>query len=301
MSPATKEAPKKATNELAVLKESTVGAVEKRISQLTANHQLTLPENYSVGNALQAAWLALQEVKDKSGKLALESCSRNSVVQSLFSMCVQALDVGKKQGYFIPYGNQLTFQRSYFGTLAVAKRMADVLDAYVEIIYEDDTFEYEIDDGQKRVTKHGQSLGNVKLDKIQGAYAVIIFADERRSRQTEIMTMEQIQKAWAKGANGNPARKDFPDEMAKRTVLNRALKRHINSSSDDHLFVREFNRGDSEAAVGEIEVEASEHANRELVDFDDDRTIDMEADQAEAPASVGDEGLFPGEEDGPGY
>lgn len=120
-------------NELALLKDSTVGAVEKRIAELTSNHQLTLPSDYSVGNALQAAWLALQEVKDKNGGLAIETCTRNSIVQALFSMCVQALDPGKKHGYFIAYGQQLAFQRSYFGTLAVGKRMADTLAAEEEI------------------------------------------------------------------------------------------------------------------------------------------------------------------------
>jgi recombination protein RecT len=315
MTTATKEAPKQATrkNELAVLKDQTVGAVEKRIAQLTANHQLTLPENYSVGNALQAAWLNLQEVKDKNKKPALQVCSRNSVVQALFSMVVQALDPGKKQGYFIVYGQSLVFQRSYFGTEAVAKRMADVKEIFTEVIYEGDVFEYEIERGRTIVTKHRQSFDNVDVDKIKGAYAVIVFNNETRGEHTEIMTIDQIKKAWSK-SRGNPnsdssPHQEFPDQMAKKTVLSRALKRHINSSSDDHLFVREFNRSDNEAAVAEIDAEASEYANGELLEANPvhERTIDMETYEEPGDESAGDDaGLFPpgvpdGDEDGPGY
>lgn len=305
MTTATKEAPKPATrkNELGVLKDQTVGAVEKRIAELTANHQLNLPANYSVGNALQAAWLAIQEVKDKDKRPAIEVASRNSVVQALFSMCVQALDPGKNQGYFIMYGKSLSFQRSYFGTEAVAKRMAGVRGVFTEIIYEGDTFEYEINRGRTTVTRHLQSFDNVDVNKMKGAYAVVVFKDEKLGEHVEIMTMDQIQTAWSKSKNkqADGPQKEFPDQMAKRTVLNRGLKRHINSSSDDHLLVREFNRGDSEAAVAEIDADASEYANGELLEANsvDDRTIDLEG-YDDLP--VVDEGVSTvQDEDGPGY
>lgn len=275
-------------NELAVLKDQTVSVVEKRISQLVENGQLVLPRNYSAANALQAAWLTLQEVKDKDKKPALEVCSRNSVVQALYSMVVQALDPGKKQGYFIVYGRSLVFQRSYFGTLAVAKRMADVTDAVAEIVYEGDTFEYEIDRGTKRVITHRQSLDSIDSGKVRAAYAVVMFNDGRE--YTELMTWDQIQAAWSK-SKMNPNGKDsthtqFQSEMVKRTVLNRALKRYINSSNDDHLFLQEFNREVSESVEASIEEDVEANANGdvleipetldEAVEQDDGRTIDVE-------------------------
>jgi len=282
----TQTATRNQTNELAVLKDQTVTAVEKRIGQLVENGQLVLPRNYSAANALQAAWLTLQDVKDKDKKPALEVCTRNSVVQALYSMVVQALDPGKRQGYFIAYGRSLVFQRSYFGTLAVAKRMADVRDAVAEIVYEGDTFEYEIERGTKRVVTHRQSLDSIDTGKVRAAYAVVMFNDGRD--YTELMTWNQIQAAWSKSKR-NPNGKDsthsqFQSEMVKRTVFNRALKRYINSSNDDHLFLQEFNREVSESVEASIEEDVETNANQDVLEIpealdeavEDDRTIDVE-------------------------
>ena len=254
--------------EIATVKKELVEGVEKRIQALVDKEQLHLPPNYSAANALQAAGLALQEARTKDKKPVLQACSRTSIANALFSMVVQGLDVGKKQGYFIAYGQTLTFQRSYFGTLAVAKRMAGVRDAYAEIIFQGDTFEYEISHGRKVITRHVQKLENVDTSKMRGAYAVVTFTDPERPETVEIMTWPQIEKAWSKGQGDNPARRDFPDQMALRTVLNRALKLHINSSDDNHLGLEAFNQEPDEAVEASVEQEARELGNGEIIDVD---------------------------------
>lgn len=274
---------KPAGTDLALLKRTTVDAVTDRVRGLLESRELHLPKGYSAENALKAAWLVLQEVQDKNGKAALSVCTQNSIANSLFAMVVQGLDPLKKQCYFIVRGAQLTMMRSYFGTIAAAKRMAGVVDVYAEAVYEGDEFEYEIDRGVKRVTKHKQSLASIDPSKLIGAYAVIDLGPDR-PQVTEIMAMTQIRVSWSKGRSGGP-QTDQPDEMARRTVINRALKRYINASSDDHLglFVDQFNRSDAdgpERAELEVAEEASAHANRQLVDVDD-RTIDVEPTQAE--------------------
>lgn len=270
--------------ELATIKKDLVEGVEKRIQSLVDKEQLHLPPNYSAANALQAAGLALQEVKtgkQNGNKPALEACSRTSIANALFSMVVQGLDVGKKQGYFIAYGQTLTFQRSYFGTLAVAKRMADVRDAYAEVIYEGDDFEYEISHGRKVITRHIQKLENVDTSKIRAAYAVVTFKDPERPETIEIMTWPQIQKAWSKSKTTNPVHSEFPDQMAMRTVLNRALKLHINSSDDNHLGLAAFNQDPDEAVEASVEEEAAALGNGEIIDVDavevDEEPIEKEA------------------------
>ena len=299
----TQTATRNQTNELAVLKDQTVTAVEKRIGQLVENGQLVLPRNYSAANALQAAWLTLQDVKDKDKKPALEVCTRNSVVQALYSMVVQALDPGKRQGYFIAYGRSLVFQRSYFGTLAVAKRMADVSDAVAEIVYEGDTFEYEIERGTKRVVTHRQSLDSIDTGKVRAAYAVVMFNDGRD--YTELMTWDQIQAAWSKSKmnpnSDSSTHKQFQSEMVKRTVFNRALKRYINSSNDDHLFLQEFNREVSESVEASIAEDVETNANGDVLEIPetlddavgDGRTIDVETNEA-PPEEQGQTTLGPG-------
>lgn len=236
----------------AAKKETAVAVQEKNISDsilarvdvLQSEGGLVIPSDYSPGNALKSAWLKLQTTEDKSGKKALEVCTKESIANSLLDMVIQGLSPAKNQCYFIPYGKELTLMRSYMGAVAVAKRMAGVKDVIANVVYQGDEFAYEIDPttGNRIVTKHVQKLKNININKIDAVYAVVI--REGFDNYTEIMTMEQVRKAWGQGATkgGSPAHKNFGEEMAKKTVINRALKVMINSSSDSEILADAYNR-----------------------------------------------------------
>jgi recombination protein RecT len=111
------------------------------------------------------------------------------------------------------------------------------------------------------------------------------------------MTWDQIQAAWSK-SKMNPNGKDsthsqFQSEMVKRTVLNRALKRYINSSNDDHLFLQELNRELSESVEASIAEDVDAHANQDVLEIPetldeavDDRTIDVDQPDAQDEGKV---------------
>lgn len=213
--------------------------VMARIDALTADGSMTLPSNYSVENHLRSAWLILQSTVTREGKPALQVCTKDSIATAMFDMVLQGLSVSKKQGYFIVYGNELTFQRSYFGTIALAKRAGGIKgEPVANVIYEGDEFIYEIDPKTARINivKHSQTIENIDNTKIKGAYALVTLPDG--STQVTIMSWSQIQKAWGQGATkGNsPAHKNFAEEMAKKTVIGRACKAIINSSDDAWLY-----------------------------------------------------------------
>lgn len=282
-------------NELALVKKDTVDIVSSKIKEFQNRGEIHFPANYSPENALKSAWLILQETKDKSKRPVLEACNKNSIANALLDMVVQGLNPAKKQGYFIPYGQQLTFQRSYFGTMAVLKRVTDAKDVYAEVVYKDDEFEYEIKRGKKYITKHGQKLENVKpgADSIKAAYCIIEHDDG--SEYTEIMTIGEIKKAWTK-SKMNPnsegsTHQEFAGEMAKRTVVNRACKILINSSDDGSLIFEHIKRQDDIQAEAEIEGEIAENANQEAIDieadWDEEETEQeehLEAEDTETPA-----------------
>lgn len=230
-------------NELAVNAAAIANGVQKRIDEMTQGHQLELPPDYSVGNALQEAWLRLQEVKDKNGTPALQKCTKESIMTAMLDMAVQGLSPAKGQCYFVPYGDQLTLMRSYMGTVMVAKRFAGVKDVFAQVVYKGDLFEYEIDTstGIRYVTKHTQKLENIG-GEIVAAYATVI--KENGAKYQEIMTKDQIQKAWNQGATKgkSPAHTNFPEEMAKKTVINRACKLFINSATDSEILSGAYNR-----------------------------------------------------------
>lgn len=206
-------------------------------TQLTQKEQygLTFPPNYSVSNALNSAYLILQETLDNQKQPVLKSCSKQSIAASLIDMTVQGLNPVKKQCYFVAMGGKLKLMRSYQGTMTVAKRCG-VKKITAEVIYEGDEFEYHIENGVKYIDKHVQDFMNIDTEKIKGAYAVLTLDDG--STYTEIMNIKQIKKAWSKGygyKDGSGVHGDFADQMAKKTVINRACKNIINSSDDGYL------------------------------------------------------------------
>lgn len=214
-------------------------SVMKRITELEGRPGFKMPQGYSPNNALKSAWLKLQTVEDRDKNKALAVCTPTSIANALFDMCIQGLSPAKNQCYFIVYGKELTLMRSYFGTAAVLKRLNGVEDVFAQVVYQDDIFEYEIDGGNIVITRHDQKLENIDMDKIVGAYCTIVKNGKARS---EIMTKKQIDKSWSKTKNGGSVQKEFPDQMAKRTVINRAAKMYVNTSDDADELIESINR-----------------------------------------------------------
>lgn len=218
--------------ELTVKTKNISSQVLQRVQKIQETGGLTLPKDYSAENALASAYLILSDPKNN----ILEKCDQNSVAEALYKMVVWGVTPAKKQCYFIPYGNKLECSISYNGNIAAAKRYGNLKTIRGVVIYKTDDFQFEVEvsTGKKKLLNHKQTLESLD-GEIVGAYAVKEFNDG--TFETEIMTMKQIQSAWAQGGSkGNsPAHKNFADQMAIKTVINRALKIVIASSDDSAI------------------------------------------------------------------
>ena len=225
------------SNQMAVMQKDITDQVSNRISQLQ-DDGLALPKDYNPQNALKAAWFKLQQTKDRSNRPALQVCTRASIANALLDMVTQGLSPAKTQCYFIVYGNEVQLQRSYFGTIAAVKRLSSVKDIDAQVVHQGDEFAIGADElGRIKVTKFVPKFEN--LDKpIKGAFALIEFAD-CRVYYTGI-SQKQIQTSWGQSRQHNVQQK-FGDEMAKRTVINRAAKMYINTSDDSDLLTGSIN------------------------------------------------------------
>lgn len=257
-----------------------------RIEDFQKTGGMVLPKDYSVENHMKSAWLILQATTDRSGQQALAVCTKESIANALLDMVLQGLAVSKKQGYFIVYGNKLEFQRSYFGTVALAKRTGGIkTEPVANVIYEGDEFIYTIDPKTARISivKHEQKIENIDNNKIKGAYALVTLADG--STQVTIMSMAQIRAAWGQGATkGNsPAHKNFAEEMAKKTVIGRACKTIINSSDDAWLYEGKRDDMDSDAATRQRE--ATTGAEKQIV-VDAESYEEIETTPTAAPTAI---------------
>lgn len=225
------------SSQMTVKQKDIIDRVSTRIGQLQ-DEGLALPKDYNPQNALKAAWLKLQQTKDRSSRPALQVCHPASIANALLDMVTQGLSPAKTQCYFIVYGNELQLQRSYFGTIAAVKRLSSVKDIDAQVVHQGDEFAIGADElGRIKVTKFVPKFEN--LDKpIKGAFAFIELADGRVDYT--VMTQKQIQTSWGQSRQHNVQQK-FGDEMAKRTVINRAAKMYINTSDDSDLLTGSIN------------------------------------------------------------
>mgnify|MGYP001316262228 CR=1 FL=1 len=262
----------KQESSLALMKRTVVDLVAAKVESFVRNREIDLPAAYSVGNAIKSAWLILQEVEDKDHRKALDVCTKDSIANALLDMIVMGLNPAKKQVYFIVYGKTLTAQRSYFGSMAVAKMVSPKIDDFAyAVVYEGDVFRYGITNGKKSITAHEQELGNVDKKKIIGAYAIALDKDGGPVR-SEIMTFEEIKQAWKQSKmhpiqdNGavkaDSVQGKFTADMAMKTVVNKLCKAIVNASSDKALLLERMNRAEdlSDRAAAEAEIEAEANA-----------------------------------------
>ena len=288
---------------LQVVKEGTVDAIQTKVMKMHEQGELNFPATYSPQNALKSAWLMLQEVRTMDKKLAIEVCDKTSIANALFDMVVQGLSPSKKQCYFIPYGKQLQLQRSYFGTKAVTLMLDRVKDITEQIIYTGDEVEISIKNGRKYVEKHIQKFTDIDINNIAGAYCTIHLANG--DTYTEIMTLDQIKQAW-KQSKMNPVDEKgnikahsthgkFTDQMALKTVINRACKQFFNTSDDSAILAESFNRtteneylSDDEVKEQEVVEEVKEKANKETIDIDS--AVDAEIIEDEPKKENNDDG-----------
>lgn len=254
--------------------------INNRLHELSGDGQINLPANYSMTNAVQSAWLAMNSIK---GVNVFEKCTKSSIANAVLDMVVQGLNPAKKQCYFIPYDDQLTLVRSYMGTVAVAKRVIpDFKDITAQVVHEGEEFTFKTNGGSQFVTVHRQTLKSMNKPII-GVYAVMIDNDGE-VMDSMVMTMEAVKQSW-KQSRINPVDADgtikantthgkFTEEMTKRTIINRLLKRHINASDDGSLVFESMNR----QSMVQVEAEAVEEIDAASNTIDiEDMTIDAES------------------------
>lgn len=279
------QAPAAPNTQVSILEKNIADSTLARVQQMQENNELQLPKDYSAANALKSAWLIMAD------KPELLQCDKASIAYALLNMVTQGLNPAKRQCSFIKYGNKLVMQREYQGSIALAKRYG-LKSVIANAIFKGEDFAYEVDGetGKKKISKHVSSFDSLGTEVI-GAYAIITMTDG--SKNVEVMNMKQIQAAWAMGATRgtSPAHKNFPDQMACKTVIGRALKSIINSSDDASLFEDDPITETETPVTAAVKYEITEKGNgangAEPIGFDEVESVTTATEQpAEVTAEV---------------
>lgn len=207
----------------------------------------TLPEGFNYDRMCRSVVNAISTTP------ALARCT----VASLFLSTVRAFSIGLEpngalqEGYLVPYGGEAQFLPSYRGLIQLARRSGEISDVYAKAVYSNDTFE--VEEGTERKIVHKPDYSKDRGD------AVCYYAMFRTTAGTvdfEVMSKKEIDKirALSKAAN-SPAWKEHYEEMAKKSVLKRLLKRAPMSIDKAKNFSAAIEL-ENKAAMGETQSDA---------------------------------------------
>lgn len=224
----------KTENENAVALRTSEGFVAVAQDFIKNNGSVIIPPNYDVNDAVKSLYLSALQTVDRQKRPVLESCTKTSIEQVIQQYVSKGLNVAKKQCYLVAYGSTLTLQESYFGKQKQAKAYSHIK-INSNVIYQGEEVRIEQRLDGSKVIHHTPDFSKFDLDKIAGAYAVAVREDGTID-DSEIMTMKEINRSWAKSSSGGDVHKQFPVEMARKTVIGRLSKKYINTSDDSEKF-----------------------------------------------------------------
>lgn len=179
----------------------------------------------------------LVNTKDTSGRLAIMTCSQESIKDCCITYCNNELNFFRNQAYLFPFGNTLQFIISKDGYVSMAKALdSNIEDFYYDIVYKNDEFEFKKEAGKTIITKHLQRLENItcNIEDIVCAYATCVFKDG--THIADIMTMREITNALKTAHKSlTETHKTNPKIMLSKFPLRRLAKQRINQSANQQI------------------------------------------------------------------
>lgn len=158
----------------------------------------------------------------------LAECSPQSFLAAMMTAAQLGVEPNTAlgQAYLLPYRNhgqmECQFQLGYKGLIDLAYRSGEVSVIQAHTVYENDVFEYEL--GMDPKLRHVPA----KADRGDAVAYYAMFKTKDGGYGFEVMSVDDVQRhaqrySKSYGSGTSPWRSNF-DEMAKKTVLKRALK-----------------------------------------------------------------------------
>lgn len=158
----------------------------------------------------------------------LAECSPQSFLAAMMTAAQLGVEPNTAlgQAYLLPYSNhgqmECQFQLGYKGLIDLAYRSGEVSVIQAHTVYENDVFEYEL--GMDPKLRHVPA----KADRGEAVSYYAMFKTKDGGYGFEVMSVDDVQRhaqrySKSYGSGSSPWRSNF-DEMAKKTVLKRALK-----------------------------------------------------------------------------
>lgn len=170
----------------------------------------------------------------------LQRCTAKSFVRAVLSAAELGLAIDGRLCHAVKYGNEAVAMPDYKGLIAIARRSGCIAGIRADVVCEHDHFDHGRSGPASRL-EHTYAHGG-KRGKVQAAYAILRFPDGTWDYELmQLDDIEQVRRSSKANRSDSPWRAHF-NEMAKKTVIRRALK-HF---SDDERLGAAFELSDQD-------------------------------------------------------
>lgn len=170
----------------------------------------------------------------------LQECTPESLLLSMLQAASAGLETDGVlgQAYLIPYGKECQLQLGYRGLMRLAMNSNVVADIDAQVVYEKDTFEYEL--GLEPTLKHKRHDETDDAGALKYVYAVCRFKDG--TKKFVVMNRREITqiKTKAQGTDRSDSPwKQWEPEMWKKSAIKRLCKMLPLSTADQRMIQAE--------------------------------------------------------------
>lgn len=215
-------APAKAPQQLTIKQHPRTGAFRTILESDGFQKSLAaaLPRHISPGRMLRVVLAAFQSNSD------ILNCTPESVLLSILQAAACGLepDGGPLgQAYLVPFKGKCQFIPGYRGLVKLARNSGEVADVWAEVVYEKDTFEYELGLNQKLIHKRDDKSDDP--GPLVFVYAVARFRDgEKRFVVLNRRQVRAIKNASPSAGSDYSPWKKWEAAMWQKTAVRQLAK-----------------------------------------------------------------------------
>lgn len=210
-------------DEISILQKKTAVAINEQLKKNRAAIMATLPHGFNYDRMCRTVINAV------STDYQLAKCSTSSI----FLSTVRAFALGIEpngplsEGYLVSFWNskkgcnEAQFMPSYKGFITLAMRSGEISDIYAKAVHENDIFE--VEEGTERKIIHKPDY---RKERGKAVCYYAVFHTKSGGVDFEVMSMDEILKVKNSSKSSDKgAWVEWFEEMAKKTVIKRLLKR----------------------------------------------------------------------------
>ncbi len=175
---------------------------------------------------LQQVEFAMQAMQANPFLITCAQRNPGALINSLKQVALSGLSLSpvSKQGYLVPFKNEISFMPSYIGLRDLLVKTGLVQNLEARLVYTDDYFEISYGEGGRLVHKPNVFSKNRKKENILGGYFMVTLSSGKLIYDTmSIDELESVHKRSPSFGKQSPWASDY-EEMLKKTLVRRGYK-----------------------------------------------------------------------------